>query len=213
MRRLELGELAQSVREHAESTRGMALHYMTLYAIVLGMEAQSTLEFGAGVSTSVFLSAHRITGGVHQSISTERRDAVVGIQKHDDAPDRWIHHQGTSSDVLPSALAQTSWIDVVLHDGSHATDVVEADLRAVLPQVAQYGLILVHDTQHSYVGPAMRQAVGRIIHDFDLSHVTLPYGFGLTILRNEVKAGAPIAFSWRKYGSSHWSVPCRVGHG
>jgi len=205
-----LGHLIRAVEEHNVSTRGMALHYLTLHSILLGMEAQSTLEFGAGASTSIFLAAHQVTGGRHFSISTEPRDAVDGGRcARMSVGDRWFHFQGLSSEILPNLLLRR--LGVVLHDGSHSTPVVESDLRAVLPFVAQYGLILVHDTQHSYVGPSMRQAIENIVGEFDVSHVTLPYGFGLTIIRNESSLQPPMTFTWKKHGSDHRTASCRIG--
>lgn len=209
-------DLDRAVREHRDSVRGMALHYLLLHSLVLGLEARRTLEFGSGASTTIFLLAHRVTDGMHRSISMESRDEIDGGISAASSRSNWQHYQGLSSDMLPRVLADKELLfdaepyELVLHDGSHAADVVESDLRTILPHVGRYGLVLVHDTQHSYVGPEMQQAVRHILRDFDVSHVTLPFGFGLTILRVESAICGQILLTWTKTGSKHGTIPCRM---
>lgn len=195
--------------EWRESQRGMALHYPLLYAIVRGMEAREVFEFGAGVSTRVILDALEETGGSLRSCSTEAADQICGGLLYPSS--RWTHFQMVSEKVwtqMPSDII----FDVVLHDGSHAAPVVEDDLRHILPRMAQFGMLLVHDTQHSYSGKEVRRGLLNALQEVEYSMTTLPYGFGLTLVRIEGSdRNGRIHPRWRKQGSPHETLPVRVG--
>lgn len=193
-------------RAFDEFRTGLALHYPFLFSAVVGIEAQRTFEFGAGISTRVFLDAHTYKRyGHHVSVSTEQCEDIV--RNHLDGVDRsnWTHHTGLSTE-LPY-LAESDMFDVVLHDGSHSTDVVVHDLCSVIPHIRQYGLLLIHDTLHSYNGESMRQAVSSVLPHFAHARVTLPYGFGLTIVQILGNIHLPPVSPRRnKVGSSHYTV-------
>lgn len=203
-----MADLSYIFREMTDNRIGLAPHYLFLYSAVVGLEAKSVFEFGAGMSTRVILDALRETGGELWSCSTEEQFVIVMRSRINHYP-KWRHRAVLSNVAIKEV--QNEVFDLVLHDGSHAGDVVEADLRAILPRVRQYGLVLVHDTQHSYVGAEMRKAVSVILRDFDVSHVTLPYGFGLTVLRTEAPWHPPVTITRSKIGSSHKTALCRVG--
>ena len=192
-------QFADVVRFHHEGSTGFSRHYLTLYSIVLGLEAQSVYEFGAGRSSQVILTALQHTGG--RLISCDQRElSGTGLNTAliTEAGGQWQYVQGDSLDhvpILPKDLA----FDLVLHDGSHARDIVTKDLRNILPHMKQDGLILVHDTAHHDKGdnlsPAVIDAMGGVQH----SRVTLPYGYGLTIVRIEQDFGhGSIELDWQK---------------
>lgn len=187
--------ILQAIRERK---LGLALHYPLIHAAVIGLDAKRTFEFGAGGSTRVFVDAlrelHRRDEKVprqHGSVSTQSQDELrQRYSIDDDTPDLvyWFHATGLSQDVLnPSIYAvQSEVYDLVLHDGSHAADVVAADIAWVWPRIKRGGLLLVHDTQHSYCGEEVRRGILRALGLAEELHaVTLPYGFGLTIIRKE----------------------------
>lgn len=123
---------------------GLSLHYPFLHAAVVGLNARRTLEFGAGGSTRVFLDALP-ERAVHLSISMETMEGLrlrYGISSRQAF---WAHTCGKSEDNRQEA----SDLDIVLHDGSHAADVVAADIAWVWPHLNRFGLLLVHDSQHS----------------------------------------------------------------
>lgn len=195
---------------------GLAVHYPMIHHLVVGMGARRTFEFGAGRSTRVFiealLAAHAGRDGQHWSVSTETWHAVQAAAQIGEVPVTplgllWRHRQGDSRVVVPAWLAQESPVfDLVLHDGSHAADVVEADLCTILPHMRHGGLILVHDTMHSYVGAEMRAAIDRLVMAWGsegLRRVTLPYGFGLTLLQVGLRRYPMCVGPARKAGSPH----------
>lgn len=157
---------------------GLAPHYLTLYSCAVGLGAQRVFEFGAGESTAVLLTALQETGGRLDSVSPD-----VPAEERADPSARWQHHRCLSAALYP-ALAALGPFDLVLHDGSHSADVVAADLTAILPHVKQHGLVLVHDSYHSYVGSAVREGIDRgvFLSGALCERATLPFGFGLTIL-------------------------------
>ena len=167
----------------ADRTLGLALHYPLLHAAVIGLNAQDTLEFGAGGSTRVILDALRETGGRHMSISTETGGEIAekhGIPHGAD----WFHLDGLSAEHRDFKAGP---LDLVLHDGSHTAEVVADDIAWVWPHVRQFGLLFVHDTQHSGCGADMRRGLqaGLLRAKAKFTTTTLSYGFGLTIVRRE----------------------------
>lgn len=186
-----------------ERRTGLSLHYPLLHAAVLGLAARRTLEFGAGGSTRVFIEALP-KKGIHTSISTETAEQVTESSGAFPGP-YWIHLHGCSDayrDFDPGPL------DLVLHDGSHAADVVSADIAWAWPHLRQFGLLLVHDTQHSYCGAEMRTGLQRGLRGARFSATTLPYGFGLTIIRREEGGPLAVAPGVAKADSAHTTEPC-----
>jgi len=180
----------------ARTDLGLAPHYAALWAMVHGLEAKRVFEFGAGGSTRVILDALP-EDGVLISNSTDSRRGYCdrfGFTELPPPHGRWLHLQCLSEDV-PAALfgfeSLFPALDLVLHDGSHSRDVVFADLSWILPQVRQFGLVVVHDTQYQRCAEGMIAAVIHALvqveraHDMLFSHTTLPYGAGLTIIRVE----------------------------
>lgn len=189
---------------------GLAPHYLTIYAIARGMGAREVLEFGAGVSTRVLLDALAVTDGHLVSISTDPRWSVVQrMGRGDPGAGRWEHHQGQSTEILAGQMVCRPTLDLVVHDGSHTAGVVASDLRDALPRLRRFGLALVHDSQHSDCGEAVRSGIRAALHGLDFSAVTLPYGFGLTILRREDGLDPLPGTAADKVTSPHRTEPTR----
>ncbi len=164
--------------ERAKHT-GFAKHYLTLYSMVLGMNAQNVFEFGAGFSSLFILEALKKTGG--KLTSCDLRDIEgIGLTKSD-LSDNWEFVIGNSLEVLPKINEK---FDFVLHDGSHEPEVLRKDLENILPKTK--GIVLIHDTEHPRRKEykfldGMKKEVDRVFMVYD--KVTLPYGNGLTIVR------------------------------
>jgi predicted O-methyltransferase YrrM len=195
------GFIADAMRER---TLGLALHYPLLHAAVVGLGARSTFEFGAGGSTRVILEALDPDGS-HHSVSTESREAISN--RHGMRPDpRWLHWMGRSEEVAFNSDAR---FDLVLHDGAHDAATVAHDIARIWPKLRRYGLLLVHDSQHSYVGAEVRAGLHAGLRAARFTSTTLPYGFGLTIVRRE-DGDAPISPARPKATSPHLTVPTPV---
>lgn len=168
-------------REFRERITGLSLHYPFLYALVVGLGARRTLEFGAGGSTRVILDAG---SSEHVSVSTETKEQIAARGDIDPSCARWRHLQATLGDTGRKPLPDGPF-DLVLHDGSHAADVVAADIAWAWPRLKRFGLLLVHDTLHSYCGAQVRAGLECGLGNARASRLTLPYGYGLTIVRRE----------------------------
>lgn len=183
---------------------GLALHYPLLHAAVVGLAARRTFEFGAGGSTRVLLDAIATTGGEHHSISTAPQEEIAARYAIR-PPARWAHTHGRSED---HRGLDVGLLDLVLHDGSHSADVVAGDIAWIWPRLRPFGLLLVHDTQHGYVGPQMREGLRRGLDAAGArcTCTTLSYGFGLTIVRREEGGPGMVEPAVAKVISSHQTV-------
>lgn len=196
-------DLAYLFKPHFDFKRGFALHYLLLYSIVYGLETKTAYEFGAGLSTRVILDALEQTDGQLTSCSLKSREAIgQGLASNP----RWKHHHMKSSQAVRELGKQK--FDFVLHDGSHKGEVVEQDLLAIVPHIKQFGILLVHDTQHSLVGEWMRDGMLKGLKGVEYSMVSLPYGCGLTIVRIEGNSkNGQIVVTRRKTNSENFTIP------
>lgn len=182
---------------------GFTKHYYTLFAIVEGLEAKKTFEFGTGMSTKVIVEALKRTGGSH--ISCDMRDLVdTGLTPsyYVDNADRWEYIQKNSNLISADELKSKGPFDFVLHDGSHIPGEVMKDLRKIIPCMKKNSILLIHDTEDgdkSYYS-GMKMAVLKETKDvFGTEMLTLPYGYGLTICRILHDFGNGIVSpTWRK---------------
>jgi len=174
------------VEKHHLNDTGLTRHYLTLYSIVLGMESKNVFEFGTGFSTRAMVEALKLTGGKLTSVDIRSLSVREDIPDTflDDNKDIWSFHNGNSLDVVPT-LDHSECYDVVLHDGSHTGSEVTKDLNNITPYVKTGGLVLIHDTTHYELGPDMRSGVvnSDLIKKYKHDGSTLPYGYGLTIIR------------------------------
>ena len=182
-----LNSVYHARRENAHELKGgFQLHYHFLYEVVFGLETKRALELGTGRSTRVILDALESTGG-HLTTCAPRFDFEKLLAGYQDNP-QWRYIEALSDDGLP-LLTDEDIFDFVLHDGSHFQAEVTRDLKAIVPRMRQFGIILVHDTQHHKLGQGMAAAVTDGLSGVKHSHTTLPYGFGLTIIRIEEDLG------------------------
>jgi predicted O-methyltransferase YrrM len=184
-----LGEMAKEFRG------GMWQHYLLLHSIVFGMEAKRVFEFGHGESTEAILSVLPPDG----TLTTCALQDPLPLEHPG-----WTYLQGDSRTVFDGFTHPM--YDVVLHDGSHTGKVVGQDLRRILPYVRKYGIVLVHDTQHAQLGPEMRRGVKEGIAGRKCTMTTLPYGYGLTIIRME-DGKDPIQVTAKKVGHKYGTQP------
>lgn len=185
-----------------QKSGGFDLHYPFLYGLVVGTEAQSVFEFGAGFSTQTILKALEQTGG--HLITCDRRplaqtgnpSSLSEIYKN-----RFTYLEGNSHSQLKRLSHET--FDCVLHDGSHNARVVFSDLRAIIPRMKKNGIILIHDTEHPALSPlfllklAVRLALLSRLCRYEI--LTLPYGYGLSVVKITSDLGnGRVAPRWQK---------------
>ena len=171
---------------------------MTLYSIICGMEAKSVFEFGCGYSSQVLLEALGHTGG--KLITNDVRD----IQDTGNDPrllerfrERWTYVQKRSREALKHDIKGETF-DVVLHDGAHEPHIVMWDIRKIVKHMRQDALLLVHDTNHPAF-PYVRWAVRLGLFPYRYELVTIPYGYGLTIIRLKSNFGnGRVQLTWEK---------------
>lgn len=145
------------------------------------MEAKEVFEFGAGYSSYVILEALKKTGGKLTSCDV-RKDSEIGVEINN--PEwNFIQNDSRHIDIEGS-------FDVVLHDGSHKPEIVEKDLKKIIPFMKKDSLLLIHDTEHDY---GLKNITDKIEHP----QVTLPYGCGLTIMRI-LDGKDKIELTWQK---------------
>lgn len=186
------------IQKHHSSETGFSLHYLLLYSITLGLETKKAFEFGSGFSSKAILQALKKTGG--SLISCDLRPIEqTGLSAQDlrDNQDRWRYVQEDSRRFVPTLRHEA--FDLVLHDGSHEGATLKEDIRNIVPFMKTNSMLLVHDTEHpvhSYgLSKAIRQALRWVKH----SAVTLPYGYGLTLIRLEHRTRrGTVQLSWRK---------------
>lgn len=169
--------------EH-EGNGGFSRHYLLLYSVVFGLETRSAFEFGAGFSTRVILEASRPFDGrlitcCPQLPGSTRKTNRCPPEEMQQYGECWTYVQKKSKHAANEIKSRC--YDFVLHDGSHTPKVVEQDLRQIIPQMRRRGILLVHDTEHPRF--KLKLVMRRVAADFECQRLTLPYGYGLTILR------------------------------
>jgi predicted O-methyltransferase YrrM len=188
--------LAPIIREHHGASKGFARHYLTLYSLILGLEAKSVLEVGMGFSTPTIMTALGQTGGSLTSCDMRTIEGTGNDPESLKQFPRWTFLQGKTDDTLKTV---TGPFDLVLHDGSHEFKEVYRDLRTIIPMIRQNGLLLVHDTEHGQKNFKLRLAVRLALLFKRHESVTLPYGYGLTIVRLlGNKKNGKVEIKWEK---------------
>ena len=169
-----------------EKQTGFMKHYYTLYSIVEGLEAKETFEFGTGKSTEVILSAQWDIEGAHHTSCDVRELQDTGIVWGSgnivtscSVGNKYDFLQGDSRVIkIPEGP-----FDFVLHDGSHVPGIVLLDVKKIVKRMKKNSILLVHDTNNTKYKPSLETIVERALRDVYYESVTLPYGYGLTIIK------------------------------
>jgi hypothetical protein len=163
---------------------GLSPHYPFLYNVIWGMDAKEVFEFGCGGSSIVICEAPKHTGGFLTGCYTGGAFDKIEEQMREYAGIYLISNQDSHTK-LTNIEALPIFFDVVLHDGSHTYSIVKEDLERIVKRMRQFSILLVHDTEHEHCGNDMRNAIIDGLKDVEYSMTTLPYGFGLSIIRIE----------------------------
>lgn len=186
--------LQEIVHQHHDSKSGFARHYLTLYSIIVGMEAKNVLELGMGFSTPTILTALEVTGGTLTSCDMRPIEGTGNSTELLTKYPHWKYVQGKTKETLKKVQGP---FDVVLHDGSHEFKEVYEDIRAIVPMMKKNGIILVHDTEHGAFKLKLAAKLAMLFRRHSM--VTLPYGYGLTIVRIHGNYGnGEVSTTWEK---------------
>jgi len=178
------------------ASTGFSLHYPFLYSCVLGLESKNVFEFGSGYSTHVILNALEETGGILTSCDVTDYSVNPSITEFTKNSNRWNFYHGNSTEIFNDI--ELEQYDLILHDGSHVGDEVLVDLNNIYPFLKHDGILITHDTRHHTLGVGMSKAVDDFVQDKDVEYATLPYGYGLTFIRNKANIKNKVELTWRK---------------
>ena len=178
------------------ASTGFSLHYPFLYSCVLGLESKNVFEFGSGYSTHVILNALEETGGILTSCDVTDYSVNPSITEFTKNSNRWNFYHGNSTEIFNDI--ELEQYDLILHDGSHVGEEVLVDLNNIYPYLKHDGILITHDTRHHTLGAGMSKAVNDFVQDKDVEYATLPYGYGLTFIRNKANIKNKVELTWRK---------------
>lgn len=172
-------------RLSADPGQDTAAHYAVLYSIARFLPAHLALEIGVddGSTTLPLLLGVAEHGGHLFSVDPARCDAAKVAVAASGFSDHWHFAQMKSADVVDEI--QDGSLDLVFIDGDHSYEGVRTDWLLFEPKVRPGGLILFHDKMNVRDFPG----IGRLIDEEIRPHwqrfecCTLPYGYGLTIVR------------------------------
>ena len=192
-------EYEELFEQNHSNIGGFCRHYMFLYSLILGMEAKTIFEFGSGFSSKAILMALKKTGGKLISCDNRKLEETGSFYKKDDLmkslSDRWEYLQCDSLKIDKHLDKEV--FEVVLHDGSHDYKHVLKDLEYIVPKIKLGGILLLHDTNHPTQDFNLLQSIKDL--PYELSCVTLPYGYGLTIAEiTEDFGNGKVEIQWRK---------------
>jgi hypothetical protein len=181
-KRLSLPELLDVY----ELPDGTSKHLLILYSLVVGTNAKVILDIGLGRTTGALRAAASRTGGIVHTADFDQRRFAALLEQQDEAWRLYLEPTG-------SFLQRFSGpVDFVMHDGAHDYEHVVADLRLILPQMRQFGMVCIHDTQQPDLYADMLGALGSIASSYPVSIVNLPFSSGLAIMRVEEGEFPPI---------------------
>ena len=178
------------------ASTGFSLHYPFLYSCVLGLESKNVFEFGSGYSTHVILNALEETGGILTSCDVTDYSVNPSITEFTKNSNRWNFYHGNSTEIFNDI--ELEQYDLILHDGSHVGKEVLVDLNNIYPYLKHDGILITHDTRHHTLGDGMSKAVDDFVKNKNVEYATLPYGYGLTFIRNKDNIKNKVELTWRK---------------
>lgn len=171
--------------EAAHATQGFSKHLLTIYAIAVGLDAQTILDLGLGSTTKALRLAAKATGGKVHSCDADRA-RYEGLLPRQDAS--WSLALTGSDAFLRDAPVP---VDFVVHDAAHDYFQVKRDLELVLPKMRTFGIVCVHDTQQPELEDDMLSAIRDAVRGHAVSLTHLPYAAGLAVIRVEKGAHPP----------------------
>ena len=162
----------------------------------MGRISKNVFEFGSGYSTHIILNALEKTGGILTSCDVTDYTENPSITEFTKKSNRWNFYNGNSTEIFEDM--ELEQYELILHDGSHVGEEVLVDLNNIYPYLKNDGILITHDTRHHTLGEGMSKAVEEFVKDKDVEYATLPYGYGLTFIRNKGNVDNKVELTWRK---------------
>ena len=162
-----------------ESPHATSKHLLTLYSLAIGINAQSIVELGLGVTTRALRLAATKTGGILSSCDCDIQ-RFSHLQQQ--ADQHWRLFLGSSEKFLSSLPGP---FDLVLHDAAHDYYQVKMDLDLIMPRMRTFGIICVHDVQQTDLALPMLAAIRDATRSWQVSATVVPFNAGLAIIRIE----------------------------
>ena len=170
-------------------------HLLTIYSLAIGLDAKRIFDIGIGSTTRTLRSAIKNTKGELFSCDSDKERFTDLLKETDE---NWHLHLCNSEDFLKKLEPP---FDFALHDGAHDYKQVKKDLQLILPLMRQYSIVCVHDTQHDKFGQEMIHAILDAVKNHKVSLISLPFSYGLTIIRIEDSKYEPNPTPW--HNSNH----------
>lgn len=165
-------------------------HLLIIYSFAVGVNAQRTLDLGIGDTTRALRAAMDVTGGKLFSCDIDRKRFAPLLNQVSPA---WELYLEPSDSFLKKMVPP---FDFILHDAAHDYWQVRQDLELMIPMMRQFGMICIHDTQHSDIGDQMPKAIRDGCRDHQVSWVHLPFSYGMTVLRVEESTHPAVLSPW-----------------
>lgn len=160
-------------------------HLLTQYSIARGMDAKTIVEIGFGRSSFALAKAAHLNSG--RFISCDMRDFSYLLSEEEKSVTEFIHGK---SDVVWESLKATG-IDFAFLDyfstETWKSDFVLQEIKTCFSLLKENGVICIHDTMVDKY--ALKEVFNSLktkrfgFHDHDLEVLSLPYNYGLGIIR------------------------------
>lgn len=174
-------------------------HLLIIYSLAVGVNAQRALDLGIGDTTQALRAAMQVTGGKLFSCDMDHQRFSTLLNQIDSQWELYLE----PSDSFMKKMSPP--FDFILHDAAHDYWQLRQDLKLMIPMMRQFGLVCIHDTQHSDIGGQMTQAIREECKDRQVSWVHLPFSYGMTILRVEESKYPALISPW---GNSRGGETC-----
>ena len=162
-------------------------HLLILFALVVGSNAKTIVEIGAGQSTFVLTTAADITNGEFYSIdlTKQARERLFPEAPNLDLEPKYHFVGGNSIDTKDtSGVKWDKPIDFLFIDSGHTYDLTIGELKKFTPFVKPGGFVCMHDTGiNNIVWAECRKAMLDFSNNTNWEKKQLDNQNGLTILR------------------------------
>lgn len=168
----------------ADPSRDTDAHPLVLYSLVRFLPATKVVEIGVddGSTTRPLLVGVRATDGHLWSVDPAPCYAAQEMVAGSELGHLWTFENVRSQEFAPRAPHD---LDLVFIDGDHSYEGVKSDWLLYEPLVRAGGLVLFHDKMNTREFPGIARLIDEEIRPYweRWECVTLPYGWGLTIVR------------------------------